>query len=349
MKSKKRTFLVIFILVIVALVVSWFSLEFGIRRYINNKIDKTEKVSGSVGKVDINPFVGLYSVGDIKLSFAGDATEIPALNIRATGFNLDWGALLSGVISGNINIRKPEIRIINKSKPEEKEPPESPPVARSFRDFFPIQVDLITITDGEFRMRDETQPAPLEIDITEINGEIRNLTNTLKLSDNLFASANFTAIVLESGKLSLKLKLAPVAENLNFNLICNITGIELVKMNDFLKEAAGITPESGTLTIDMILNAEQGSVRGFVETIYQNIKFLDPDNDIDIMERLKDGVAGLVGEVIENKEDRIVTRIPVNIRVRGTKPDVLLTVLQLLQQALVNAIIPIMGNVPGGK
>lgn len=349
MKSKKKILVSFVLLVIVGLVVLWFALESGIRWYINKEIDESEQMSGSVGKVSINPLEGVYTVGDIDLSYTSDATDIPTIKIRSAFLNLNWETLLSGVLSGNMRIIKPDFRMIQKSPLEKEEPPQGPPLAKTFKSFIPIQVDLIRITDGELRMRDETQPVPLEIDVTEINGDIRNLTNTQNLSEDLFASANITGTVLGSGKLSMKMKLAPAAEDLYFTLIGDIKGIRLLKLNNFLSDLAGITFEGGTLNVDMNLDAENGFIRGFVKTVYQNVKFSDPENEGGILERLKEGITDLVGEIIENEDEKIVTRIPVNMKVQGTKPDVLFTVMLVLQQALVDAIIPIVGDMEEGE
>ena len=349
MKRKMKILVSLVLLVIASLVVLWFSLEFGIRWYINKEIDESDQISGNVGTVSINPLEGIYTVGDIDLSYTGDATDIPVIKIRSAVLNLDWKTLFSGVLSGDMKIIKPDFRTIQKSPPQKEKAPEGPPLAKTFKKLIPSQVELIRITDGDLRMLDQTQPAPLEIDITQINGDIRNLTNTRKLSDNLFASANIIGTVLESGKLSLKLKFAPAAEDLYFTLKSEIKGIRLLKLNSFLSDLAGITFEGGTLNIDMNLDAKNGFIRGFIETVCQNVSFSDPENEGGILERLKEGISDLVGEIIEDEEERVVTRIPVKMKVQGTEPDVLFTVMLLLQQALVDAIIPILGDMEAGK
>lgn len=348
MKSKKKILVSAVLLVMAALVALWFSLESGVRWYINKKIDESKQISGNIGTVNIRPLEGTYTVGDIELSYTSDATDMPTINTRSAAVNLNWKTLLSGVLSGSMKIIKPDFRLIRKSPSQKKQTPEGPPLARTFKNFIPIQLDLIRITDGKLSIRDQTHPSPLEIDITEINGEIRNLTNTRKLPEDLFASANITGTVLESGKLSMKLKLAPAAEDLYFTLIADIKGIRLLKLNSFLNELAGITSESGTLSIGINLNAENGFVRGFVEMVYQNVKFSDPENEAGVLERLKEGISDLVGEIFEDGEDRIVTKIPVNLKVQGTKPDLLFTVMLILQQALSDAIIPVVGDLKKG-
>lgn len=332
------------LIVIAVLIVLWFSLESGIRWYINKKIDESEQVSGNVGSVSINPLEGLYTVGSIDLSYTSDATDMPVIDIRSAVFNLNWETLFSGALVGRIKIIRPDFRIVQKSPTKKEEAPEGPSLSRAFKKIIPIKVDLIRITDGELRMRDQTHTAPLEIDVTQINGEIRNLTNKQNLSEDLFASANITGTVLESGKLSMELRIAPTAEDLYFTLISGIKGIRLLKLNSFLSDLAGITFEGGTLDIGINLNAENGFIKGFVKTVYQNVSFSEPENEAGILERLKEGISDLLGEIIEDEENRVVTRIPVNMKVQGTKPDVLFSIIMVLQQALVDAIVPIVGN-----
>jgi hypothetical protein len=344
MKSKKKILVRLVLSTIALLVVLWFALESGIRWHINKKIDESEQVSGNVGAVSINPLEGLYSVNAIDLSYTSDAIDMPVIDIRSAVLCLNWETFFSGALVGRMKIIRPDFRIVQKSSPKKEKAPEGPPLSRTFKTFIPIQVDLIRITDGELRMCDKTHKEPLEIDITQINGEIRNLTNKQNLSEDLFASAKIIATVLESGILSMKLKIAPAAEDLYFSLICGIKGIRLLNLNSFLNDLAGITFEGGTLNIDINLNAENGFVKGFVETVYQNVKFSEPENDGGILERLKEGISDLLGEIIENKEGSVVTRVPVNMKVQGTKPDVLFTVMLTLQKALVNAIVPIVGN-----
>jgi len=344
MKSKKKILVSLVLSTIALLVVLWFALESGIRWYINKKIDESEQVSGNVEAVSINPLEGLYSVNGIDLSYTSDAIDMAVIDIRSAVLNLNWETFFSGALVGRMEIIKPDFRIVQKSSPKKENAPEGPPLSRTFKNFIPIQVDLIKITDGELRMWDKTHAAPFDIDITQINGEIRNLANRQNLSEDLFASAKITATVLESGKLSMKLKIAPAAEDLYFSLICSIKGIRLLKLKSFLNDLAGITFKGGTLDIDMRLNAENGFIKGFVETVYQNVKFGEPENDGGILERLKERISDLLGEIIENGEDRVITRVPVNMKVQGTKPDVLFTVMLILQQAMMDAIVPIVGD-----
>ena len=149
--------------------------------------------------------------------------------------------------------------------------------------------------------------------------------------------------------MSLKLKFAPAAEDLYFTLKSEIKGIRLLKLNSFLSDLAGITFEGGTLNIDMNLYAKNVFIRVFIETVYHTVSFSDPENEGGILERLKEGISDLVGEIIEDEEERVVTRIPVKMKVQGTEPDVLFTVMLLLQQALVDAIIAILGDMEAGK
>lgn len=343
MKSKKKILMSILVSIIAGLVVLWLALESGIRRFLNEKIDNTEQMSGNVGPVSIKPLKDLFTVGDIELSYTSDATDMPKISIRSVVLNLNWASLFSGALVGRAKIIRPDFRVIKKSSTAKEVPRESPPLARTIKSFIPIRVDFISISNGELKMRDKTQPVALVVDITGINGEIRNLTNTLKLSDNLFASADVTGTVWGSGKLSVKLKLAPVSKNLHFTLVSQIKGLKLLNLNSYLNDLAGITFEDGTLTIDMNLKAENGFIRGFVKTVYHNIKLINPENEEGILDRLQEGISDLVGEIIGDEQDQLVTRIPVTMKVQGTKPDVLFTVVLVLQQALANAIIPLGG------
>ncbi len=347
MRKKKRKILAIVTLVILGLVVLRYALGYSIRWYLNSRIDEMENFSGTVGRVSINPLEGIYALGDIDLSYMSDTMDVPVINVRSIGFNLDWGTLFSGTVAGEIFIADPDVRVITKLAPEEDVPPKGPPLSRVFRNFVPVQLDVIRLADGELRMRDETQPAPFEIDITELRGEIRNLTNTRQLSEDLFASGEIYGIVLRSGDLNLDISIAPVAEQLQFTLLGNISGIQLVQLNDFVNELAGITFSSGTLSIDLDINADQGFITGSATTVYENLTFHDPESDVGLIERLKEGIADTGAEIIEDDDERIVTSVPFEFTTEGTKPDVLFAVMTILQQSMTLAAIPIVGDIAG--
>lgn len=344
--TRKRKTLIVILLIIAGLVVLHYTLGYSIRLYLNSRIDEMEEISGTIGRVGINPLEGIYSVGDIELRSTSDTMDA-TVTIRSAGFNLGWGTLFSGAVAGEIFIIEPGIRIISKISPEEEVPPRGPPLARVFRNFAPLQLDVITIADGEVIFRDETQPAPLEIDITEINGEIINLTNTQRLSEDLFASGEVRGIVLGSGDLTVDLSIAPTARELQFSLYADISGIELSRLNDFLDELAGITLDSGTLSIDMDISARQGTITGSARTAYENLKFHEPGSDAGLFDRLKEGIADIGADIIEDEDERIVTSVPFSFTTGGTEPDVLFAVMTVLQRALTLSMIPIVGDIAG--
>ncbi|MFP4681210.1 MAG: DUF748 domain-containing protein [Chitinispirillaceae bacterium] len=342
----KRKILTILLLIVLGLTLLRYALGYTIRWYLNSRIDEMENISGSVGRVGINPLEGIYSLGDIELRSVSDTMDA-AVSIESAGFNLGWGTLFSGAVAGEIFIIRPGIRIVSKISTEQEVPPRGPPLARVFRNFAPLQLDVITIADGEVIFRDETQPAPLEIDITEINGDIRNLTNTQRLSEDLFASGDVHGIVLGSGDLTVSLSIAPTAEELQFSLFADISGIELSRLNDFLDELAGITLDSGTLSIDMDISAEQGTVSGSARTAYENLEFRDSGSDAGFFEQLKEGIADIGADIIEDEDERIVTNVPFSFTTGGTEPDVLFTVMTILQRTITLSMIPIVGDIAG--
>lgn len=346
MKKPVKKVYILFI-VIVLLIITAFFLGFIIQWLINKKIDETKGTSGKVGTVLLNPLQGIYTVQNIDLAFTSAAVDIPVMKVKRVSVNINWEQLLSGKIVGQFYINDIEIRQIIKLTNKESPDPQGPSLTRVFKNFIPIKIDNIRLVNGVLVIRDESGDVPFSIDFTDLRGQISNLTNSSNLSDSLYANVKMRGIIKGTGALNLNMTFNPVAKNLQFHLLMEINDIQLTKFNNYISELTGVSFEEGTLSIYTNINADQGAIRGSVQSTYENMTILDPKADHNFLKQLRDAVAGLFGEIVEDSENKIVTRVPVNIKVSGTRPDVLLSVMDAIQKTLVRAFIPVVSGVMG--
>ncbi len=345
--KKSRKIIVILLIVFGFLVLLGLSLGFVIQWYINDQIDETKGVSGNVGRVQLSLFQGFYSIQNIDLALSSPAVDVPVLQVKRVAVNINWGQLLSGSIVGQIYVNNLEVRQITKKSAEGQPEPQGPALTSVFRSLAPVELDLLRFEQGVVVLRDETKDVPFSIDFTELQGQIENLTNSADLSDSLYATVEVQGIVKGTGALNVFMTFNPVATDLQFHLVVSIADMHLTDFNDYVSEIAGLTFEGGTLSIHADIRAEEGTIRGMVQSTYKNISILDPDANQNFLKQLRDAVAEALGEIAEDEQDRIVTRVPVNMKVSGTRPDVLMSVVNVMQATIERAALPVAGEVLG--
>jgi hypothetical protein len=142
----------------------------------------------------------------------------------------------------------------------------------------------------------------------------------------------------------VRVRFDPLAEPLRLELDAAARGLELTDLNDYLRSAAGVDAEGGTLDVYAEFATTDGRVEGYVKTLFTDMRLLgttDIGNPGDALKVLWEAIVAGAATVLENQPyDRIATKVPLRGTTRGTSADVWTTVGGLLRNAFVVALGP---------
>ena len=144
---------------------------------------------------------------------------------------------------------------------------------------------------------------------------------------------------LREGNARAQISLDPYAAKPTFAANLEMSGIPLVKLNDFAKAYGGFTFEEGTLRLATEMNSQSGAFRGYVEPVFDHMGIFNPEHDAENPASFVwQAILGGLTEIVRNySKDRFGTRVPFAGTFDEPQPEVLPTVFNAFRNAFVKA------------
>jgi len=142
--------------------------------------------------------------------------------------------------------------------------------------------------------------------------------------------------------LVVNVRLDPLADDPTFDLNAEIKNTSLPEFNNFFKAYGNIDVNQGTFGLYTEIAAKDRKFTGYVKPVIKNLDILGPeDKEDNFFRKAWEGVAGAVGEVLENqKKDQVATKIPIEGSFDETTVGVWYAVTTVLRNAFIQALYP---------
>jgi hypothetical protein len=179
--------------------------------------------------------------------------------------------------------------------------------------------------------------------VSNIRLRINNLSN-LPSYDELPVRAFMRARVY-NGVFNAHLKANVHGQQPAFDLDAELTGINMVELNNFFQAYGNFDVNDGTLEFFTEVAGKEGVYRGYVKPVIRNLDIYGAEDKQDtFLHQLWEMFVGAAVALVTNqRHDQLATKIPF----RGTyKPDVNIAyaIIEVLVNAFVNALKPSIDN-----
>jgi len=194
---------VVAVIVLVAIVVSFF-LDEPLRRQIEGRMNARMKgYTAHIGKLDFHP-IG-FSIDFYGVTFQQDAhADPPVMRLKRLSASVQWSALLRGRVFADFLIDEPVVYVDRTHFVKELEDP-TPLKEHGWQDaieaMYPLKINLVRIRNGVATYVDSGQVRPLTL--KAINVSARNIRNVKSESNEYPSPVTVDAIVFDDGKLAV--------------------------------------------------------------------------------------------------------------------------------------------------
>jgi hypothetical protein len=337
----------VFLVVVAVLIVIRLILPYVILHYANKTLANMDGYYGQIQDIDLAIIRGAYKIDSIYLNKVDSITQkqTPFLAASLVDLSVEWKALFHGSIVGELVFEKPMVRF-TKDKVEPKEvSKDTAQFDQLLDDFMPLQINRIEINGGNIQYIDETSKPKVDVHLTDLNVLALNLRNSYDSSALLPAKITAFGNIYE-GTLSFNMKLNPLAKSPTFDMNSEMKNTNLVLLNDFFQAYAKIDVNKGSFGMYTEAAAKNGRFKGYVKPLIKDLDVLGKeDRDDNIFRKLWEGIAGFAGEVFENQsKDQVATKIPFEGRVDNPHTNIWTTIINILQNAFIQAIQPSIDN-----
>jgi hypothetical protein len=325
--------------VIVLLIAGRLALPYVVKRYVNNTLQGLNGYAGSVADIDISLWRGAYEIRELDIRKTGGKVPVPFVSAETVDLSVEWSALLHGRIVAKINLFDPKVNFVSAKKPEKKQTKVDESWTDTVKSLVPFDINRVGIHNGQIHYRDFDADPRVDVFIQKFNATVRNLTNSDKFGNTLYATFDGSALAMGSGKIQFKGSLDPYAAKPTFAFLFSLNDLQLKQLNPFLRAYASVDAEGGTFAMDAEFKASRGKFDGYVKPFIKDLKVLTWKEDQNVFNKLWEGTVQLIGDLFENhSKDRIATRIPFHGTVDNPSPNLLATIGGIIQNAFLKAL-----------
>lgn len=317
-----------------------------VRDGINGKLSSLEGYEGRVSEVSLGILRGRVVLEGLRVERRGTSSPVAALTAEAVAVNIEWGPLLRRMLLANVYVGRPVLHLVKPSEAPAKEAaaPAAKSAPRKLRALPTFELNHLEVKDGEIHYIDSSTQPNLDVALTEIEVHARELRNTAS-REALPSDVSVKAKALGTGRLEMSLKAAPMREEPTFELKHELTGVELVKLNDLLDAYAKVKVKSGVFGLYAEAAGKDGKFIGYAKPVVKDM-ILDKTRGGNVGKEALAVVASAVKWLIENKrKDQIATKIPIEGTFEDKDVGVWAAVGGILKNAYIKALSPSLDGV----
>ncbi|MCP1366809.1 DUF748 domain-containing protein, partial [Halomonas sp. BBD48] len=279
MKKRYTWPFIVLAAIVVGLVALRVALPGMVRDYLNGQLADMGEYQGHVEEVEIHLWRGAYAINGLEISKASGSVPVPFVRVDTLDLAVSWRALWKGAIVAEAEIFRPELNFVDASQEESGQTGEGAQWQQTLQAMVPIEINRVDIIDGRIHFRNFTSQPPVDLEISELNASVTNLSNADRREGAQVAEIDAEGLVLNQAPAEFQASLDPLGEFQNFDMQLRITDIDLTRLNDLTEAYGRFDFQSGSGDFVMELEANEGQLQGYAKPLLDNVEILDLQED----------------------------------------------------------------------
>lgn len=317
--------------------------------YVNKKLGSLKEYYGHVNDIDIALFRGAYVIREAELvkigNDLGKKDTIPFFRCPAIDLSVQWAALFKGRVVGEIYVEDPVVSFVKGKHKNENAKADTADFSQLIKDLMPLTINHFEIQNGEIHYIDHFSKPNLNVALKELDISANNLSNVNDSVKLLPASAIAKGRAY-GGEFKLRVDFDALQKQPTFDMSAEITNVNLVDLNDFLKAYGNFDVNKGNFGMYTEFAGRDGNFGGYVKPIIKDIDVVSWNNEEgDFGQILWESVVGGAAEILKNRNrEQVATKVDIKGRFDDPSINLWRTISFLLRNAFVHALVPAIDN-----
>jgi hypothetical protein len=269
---------------------------------------------------------------------------VPFFQAKRVQFALQWNALWHRRVVGQVMMDEPQLNFVDSPNEGESQTGEGAPWLQMIRDLFPFKINRATVHNGEVHFRTYKKAKPVDVYLSQVEGDVDNLTNIRNETTPEMAKVTASGMIMDQAKLEFLMTLNPFSYRPTFHMALRMIGLDLTKINDLALTYGKFDFKRGWFDLVIETDSKEGVINGYVKPLFRNVKVFSLKQDIkeDTPNQFFwQALVGFTTTVFKNwNADQFGTVIPFSGDANGTSTDILATIGNVLYNAFVRAYLP---------
>ena len=329
--------------IIVLLIIVRISLPYALKYYVNRQLNRSNDYSGQVGTVTVHLWRGAYRVHDIHIFKKTGKVPVPFYSTAVLDLSLQWKELFHGSIVSKIDMENPSLNFVSGPTKEQSQSGTENDWGKTLESLVPFDINKLTINHGQIHFQNPYSDPAVDLFVNDLSVVATNFNNSRKLNQALPAGVWAEGRTLGSGNFSLEVHVNPLAKTPAFELTAQLTNVDLVSLNSFLRAYGKFDVARGEFDLTTSFAAKEGNYDGYCKVLFKNLKVFSwsKDKHKDALEIFWQAIVGTLAATFKNQShDQLGTKIPISGSFKTTDVHYWPTIGSLLRNAFVRSLTP---------
>ncbi|WP_431483964.1 DUF748 domain-containing protein [Pseudomonas solani] len=330
---------------ILLLVVAHFALPWLIRDYLNGKLADMGEYRGHIADVDLAWWRGAYRINGLSIVKADGAIPVPLLDAPGIDLAVSWHSLwYDHSVVARVIFEAPEVNFVDGGKNRQDS---QTGAGTDWRDqlnkLLPITLDEVRVVNGRIAFHNFSSTPKVDIDASEVNASLYNLTNVADDSGERVARFEGRAQLLGHAPLEVEARFDPFKNFEDFELRLRARDVDLPRLNDFSRAYGRFDFKAGSGDLVIEARADNAQLSGYIKPLLRNVDVFDWEQDVEnddkgFLRSLWEALVGGGETVLKNQQrDQFATRVELSGNVHRQDISAFQAFLSILRNAFIEA------------
>lgn len=235
MKRRYRWPLWILATIVVLLVALHIALPYLVRDYLNEKLANMGDYRGQITDVDLALWRGAYKINGLKIVKVDGKVPVPFVDAPLVDLSVSWHSLwYDHAVVAQVRFFKPQVNFVDGgANKQNSQTGKGTDWRAQLGKLLPITLDEVQINDGRITFRNFNSKPPVNMNATNVEASIYNLTNVVDNKGKRDARFEGKALLLGQAPLETSATFDPLSNFEDFEFRLRARDLELKRMNDF--------------------------------------------------------------------------------------------------------------------
>jgi uncharacterized protein involved in outer membrane biogenesis len=344
MKARYRWPLIGLASLVVLLVALHVALPYLVRDYLNDKLADMGEYRGQITDVDLAWWRGAYQINGLKIVKTSGKVPVPFLEAPLIDLSVSWHSLIyDKAVVAKVAFARPVLNFVDGGNKQASQTGQGTDWRQQLDKLLPITLNEVHVENGTLTFRNFNSRPRVDLKATQLNANIRNLTNVRDEKGRRDASFDGTALIAGDAKVESRATFDPFSDFDDFEFRLRATGIELRRLNDFASAYGKFDFNAGHGDVVIEAQAENGRLNGYIKPLLRDVDVFDWQQDVEEKDKgffrsVWEAVVGATETVLKNQpKNQFATRVELSGSVHQQNISGFEAFLQILRNGFIEA------------
>ncbi|MEO6680447.1 MAG: DUF748 domain-containing protein [Pseudomonas sp.] len=330
---------------VVLLIALDIALPYLVRNYLNDKLADMGDYRGQVTDVDLALWRGAYKINGLKIVKVDGKVPVPFVNAPLIDLSVSWHSLwYDHAVVAEVQFIQPEVNFVDGgANKQNSQTGRGTDWRAQLSKLLPITLNEVRINDGKISFRNFSSSPPVNMNATQVNASLYNLTNVVDTEGKRDARFEGKALLLGHAPLETTATFDPLSNFEDFEFRLRAKDIELKRMNDFASAYGKFDFNAGHGDVVIEAEANKGQLKGYIKPLLRDVEVFNWQQDVEnknkgILRSVWEAIVGSTETVLKNqRKNQFATKVELSGNVHQQDINAFQAFLQILRNGFVQA------------